>query len=333
MNKNNLLELADRYIKGECTLEEEILINKFLDSFHDENYVWYEKGLGIKEEVGKRILAKINRAIDAKKVKDTPFIFRRSYLLKVAASILIVLSLTLGAFYIVGAFSRNDNKAVSMSEKSTEAGQKLVITLVDGTTITLNSESQLKIPKNYNGKEREVFLRGEAYFDVAHNPDKAFIVNAGSFTIKDLGTVFDVKTFPDETDFTVSLVSGKVSVSKNNSDADKRRIVLSPEEQYSYDRISGTEKVEKFDYAQAVGWKDNILKFDDEPLTEVFLRLHRAYGIELDLKDKEFCNYSVTANFNNASLFTILSSLKKLTSLSYKAETQNSVLTKVTFYK
>lgn len=340
MKKRDFRKLAEKYIKRECTPLEKKLMDKLLYPSMDENNIWNEEEFEIKKVTHKRILEKINKAIDESEIpagnekisKNHNFIYGYLQLAKVAAFVLILLSLLAGAVYISGVFSRNKNDLV-MNVKKTKAGQKLIITLLDSTTITLNSESQLKIPDNYNKREREVYLKGEAYFDVAHNPEKPFIVHTNEFTIVDIGTAFDVKTFPGENDFSVSLVSGKVSIDKNNSYVNKIGIVLFPNEQYKYNKITGNGNVGKFDYLQAVGWKDNILKFDNEPLKEVLLRLHRAFGIQLDLQDKMFSNYGVTANFHNTSFLTILNSLKKLTRLNYMTETEDNVITKVIFYK
>ena len=217
--------------------------------------------------------------------------------------------------------------------KETLEGQKSIITLLDGTIITLNADSRLRVPKTFTKNKREVFLEGEAFFEVAHDSTSPFIVHSGKFDVTVLGTVFDVKAFPGENKYLVSLVKGKVKVSDNVTGPKRSETILKPDEQFSFNYETSKSNVENFDYLQATGWKDNILIFNNTPLKEVFVQLQRAYGVKFTLQYKKFENFKIKANFQNDSFWTIVKILKAVTGLEYKTAGDSNELKEIIFYK
>jgi len=254
------------------------------------------------------------------------------YLARIAAIFLIIAG---GIFilYKSGIVFKN-NKNFSWKEKVTGAGEKGYITLSDGTKIILNADSKLRYPTEFGGKERDVYLEGEAYFEVTHNPRKSFEVHSGNFTTIDLGTEFNVKAFPGENKFSVALVSGKVEVKERKNDKSISKAILKPTQEYTYNKNSGLSNVEEFDYFQVTGWKDNILVFKQKPMKDVIAVLYRTYGVQIELADSSIYNVKVNANFENESLWTVINTIKAFTGLNYKSiNDKNGKQGMIIFYK
>lgn len=259
-------------------------------------------------------------------------IFKRRPIYSIAASIAILLILSTAVLYYFGIVG-DKPKTIAWNEKTTGMGQKAIITLFDGTTITLNADSKLKFPKFYGNTQREVYLEGEAYFEVVHNSDIPFIVHAGNISTRVLGTKFDVKAYPRENEMYVSLIEGKVKVSSKSNVLEKEDVVLHPSKQFMLNKITGEEKILPFEKDQAIGWKNNVFRFNDMPLSKVIVELERAFGIEFVLADSALEQKRITANFEHDSFWTIIKVIRKITSLEFKTEADNGELLKVIFYK
>ena len=266
------------------------------------------------------------------KPANRPSYFRAGFLIRAAAILLIII--TGGYFGLRQFWSFNTpvKTEIVWNQTVTAPGEKIMLTLGDNTTIILNAESKLNYPAGFSGKIREVYLEGEAYFEVQHDTSRPFIIHTQNISTKVLGTKFNISAFPGDNKISVSLVEGRVNVAMNNSASDENEIELLPKQQLVYDTQKKTGKVEEFDYQQAVGWKDSNFIFNGETLMQVFAKLEKAYGIKFELTDKSMRSKKIKVNFRNATLWTINESLKKLTGLSYKTVEENKEIKKVIFY-
>jgi len=332
MNKQEFEKLVDKYLKKECLPDEEILLEKYLDSFQNNNTNWDENELGDKQIIEDRIYSELIEKIKNKDRNTIQKILYSPYFVRIAASIILFITLTTGVLFISGVFNKKQ-LAVAWNEKSTKIGEKFIVTLMDGTNITLNADSKLKYPMRFGEDSREVYLEGEAYFEVAHDSSKRFIVHSGEITTTVLGTRFNINAFQNEKEIIVSLLEGSVKVSTNDLISKKGDIILSPAQQLVYDKNDETSKVKTFDEQTAAGWKDNVLIFDNEPLEKVLIKLQRTFGVQFELADKSYNNKRIKGNFKNASFWTVAEVIKKATGLQYKTIKENNELKKVVFYK
>lgn len=193
----------------------------------------------------------------------------------------------------------NENTTGSaMNQIVIPLGQRSEVTLADGTHIWLNSGSQLYYPAEFKSSSREVYLIGEAFFDVTHDDKRAFYVTVRDFKIKVLGTSFNVSSYTEDQTIETVLVKGKVSAGKNKLFAET--IDLTPGERMVYDKNNESLSKDRVDVNLFTSWVNGYLIFDNEPITEVFKKLKRYYkqdvvtdtGLEkvtfsgkLDLKD------------------------------------------------
>lgn len=129
-------------------------------------------------------------------------------------------------------------------------GAEFMITLEDGTRVWLDSETELRYPTNFSAEEREVYVRGEAYFEVAKMQDKPFIVKVDQMSVNVLGTKFNISTRVENVVQTV-LVEGKVRLESKG-----RQVVLKPSQKADFDSESEDWTVENVDVSSYVAWKD-----------------------------------------------------------------------------
>ncbi len=344
MDKKRFIELATKYLSNEATFEEKEELSKILkDEKYKEMFVWLSENwedLGSKKNESNfnldRGLQKLTKKIriyepefDWDDKRETAFNRRNSFL-KVAAIVLIFISLSI---FTLHQFNFNEERSapVTLISKKTLPGQKSIVTLFDGTKVILNAGSELKYPQMFGNKTREVYLKGEAYFEVIHDSRKPFIVHSGELATTVLGTKFNVMAFPDESIIKISLVNGKVVVSKTTGTGNAERITLQPKQQYVYDVKSKKGTIKKFDVLQEVGWKDNKYVFDNVPLSKALIRLGRAFGVKFELGISDRNKYRIKANFNNESLWTILEAIRYATNLNYKITYENRKMKKITF--
>ncbi|MCX6168760.1 MAG: FecR domain-containing protein [Ignavibacteriales bacterium] len=332
MNNQDFTKLAEKYLRGECLPDEELLFQKYLDSFQHTSTNWNAFDLGDKQNMEDKIYSEIKKKIENTDRNLFQKILFTPHLIKTAASIILFITLSTTLLIVSGIFNKKP-KAVIWNENVTEMGQKFTLSLPDGSTIILNADSKLKYPIGFGKNSREVYLKGEAYFNISHNPSKPFVVHTGNLVTTVLGTKFNISAFPEEKNIAVSLVSGSVKVSKENSGTVENIVMLQPDQQLLYNKNNEIGTVEHFDLQEATGWKENVLVFKKEPFKNVLVKLERAYGIKFELTDPSFSNRKITANFKNESLWTISETLKKLTGLQCKNIKEKNETKKIIFYK
>jgi transmembrane sensor len=167
-------------------------------------------------------------------------------------------------------------------------GEIKLISLSDGTTICLNSGSKLSYPDKFKQNTREVTLTGEAFFKVAHNSSKPFIIYSGKIKTTVLGTSFNVKAYNEDKAIKVTVVSGKVGVLATK--IKHPAILLTPNMQLVYTKTSETLVAEKIEDASAViSWQQGKLQYHNTPLSDVLADVQRKYNVVIKA-DKNLLN-------------------------------------------
>lgn len=197
---------------------------------------------------------------------------------------------------------------------STPTGGQYNIVLADGTKVYLNAVSSIKYPTQFNGNQRIVELDGEAYFEVAKNKNKPFIVKSGDQDIEVLGTHFNVHAYDNESVVKTTLLEGSVAVSYKNQKA-----ILKPGQQSNVSDKFYKITVKQVDTEAAIAWKNGRFKFDNADLKTVMRQLERWYGIKVeyrgDVSDVRFNG----GTFMNKNLSEVLKVLE-LSNIKFKVE-------------
>ena len=158
-------------------------------------------------------------------------------------------------------------------------GKTSELFLPDGTKVFLNAGSRLVYPENFTGKSREVFLSGEAFFDVKHDKQHPFIVQTEDFRVKVLGTRFNVSAYPTDNIVETVLAEGKVNMEKNNAGMFDKAIELAPNQMASFNRTTNETNVKSVDTDNYILWTEGLLKFESTDLSRITKRLERYYNI------------------------------------------------------
>lgn len=167
-------------------------------------------------------------------------------------------------------------------------GKRSFILLSEGTRVWLNSGSRLIFPPVFKGKTREVFLEGEAFFDVAKNSGKPFYVKTDAFKIKVYGTKFDVQAYAQDPDNSVVLVEGKISMNINNSKK-MPEVFLVPNQKASLTKSNGNFGINSVENTEIyTAWVDGYLTFTNEEVADVLKRVSRYYNVEIEAELPDF---------------------------------------------
>lgn len=193
-------------------------------------------------------------------------------------------------------YSRTKNNANTLTAKNTiqthtltiPRGQSFEVILCDGTKVWLNANSKLVYPTAFVEKERTVYLEGEAYFKVTHNPDQPFIVKTSSIQTRVLGTEFNIRSYSPE-DSHVVLINGKVEVSNTKGGA---YTTITPGED-AHLQADGNFILTEVDLDSYIYWKDGYFYFDDVSLREIMQNLGRWYNISIEFRNKEAMEYKL----------------------------------------
>lgn len=164
----------------------------------------------------------------------------------------------------------------------TPKGITYKVRLSDGSSVWLNAGSSLRFPAQFSGKEREVFLTGEAYFEVAHDSKHLFIVSTTKMNIAVLGTKFNVSSYSDDFNQKTTLFQGSIKITKSDSKIKAKGVLLYP----GFEAIIGDDskeiKVNRVRNENKRIWKDKVFVFDNEELSDIMKRLGREYDYKIN---------------------------------------------------
>ncbi|MHB1179387.1 MAG: FecR family protein [Daejeonella sp.] len=342
MNEKDKILIA-KYITKQASNEEIALVKYLIDSskIHEEYYVHsyeaWQKSLYYKISLidsGKAYSDFLSRVLD-KKASPRKLLNWKG--LAIAASLILICSL---GIYLYNAKPPEASIAPvsELTEIKVPKGLTRKIVLPDGTKITINMGSSLKFEPGFGKSSRTVHLSGEAYFDIAKNPIP-FIVHTDHYTIRDIGTIFNVKAYSDDLSFETIVIEGEVEIEgKLRIDSDKPQKISVKKQQifklnYAPARVGiiQTEKnfsdivevkVQKITSAQAevyTGWTADMLVFEGKTFPEIIKIMERRYDVEIIIKDLKLRNYEYTGSFKNINdVEKALKILKETTDINYE---------------
>ena len=304
------IELLHRLIAGTTTEEENRqLMEWFRQCASKEEFfmlfetAWKESPDEMPRDVQERMYRRLSRELDEKKTKT--ILLRSRFSWKVwpqiaVACIIIVLGLV--------NYRMNDKQKQLSTQNFTvlaEKGQRAFITLPDSTKVWLNSDTKISYPADYGLKERNVTLVGEAYFEVAKNTDKRFIVEAKGMQVEALGTSFNVNAYQNDNKIIASLFSGSVRVSY-----DRHVAILKPHESVKVDLLNRSFSRYKDESMQNIAlWRKNEITFDGESLEEITHIMSRLYNTTICIEDeslKKVCYIGTIRNNNLENFIDII---------------------------
>lgn len=181
---------------------------------------------------------------------------------------------------IVYSPDQNKKEPLAFNTLVTPRGGQYQLVLSDGSKVWLNSASSVRFPVSFTGKTREVSLTGEAYFEIAQDEDKPFVVNVGSVKINVLGTRFNVMAYADEKFANATLVEGAIKVVTATG---ARKLV--PGQQINLSNDGKINWVKEMDVEEAIAWKNGLFDFTDADIPTIMRKLARWYDIDVEFRN------------------------------------------------
>lgn len=335
MEKEEAQELLRRYHAGLCTERELAIINRWYQSFDeidldlvDETTLNATKDQML-EKITERI-AEIEGRKQLNRLHRRPsrqrHLFNLSDLKKIAAILILVISV---AFFFYNRNKQAFPEHNTLSE--THQPKKVmpsVIYLSDGSRVRLKEDSKLEYPTVFRGDTREVTLIGEAFFEVAKNKEKPFIIHAAGLTTKVLGTSFNIKAYENDASAEVTVVTGKVSVSVNNeTKLENKDIVLMRNQKAIYSKNGDLIMREVTDKGilNKIDKKTNLV-FNETPLKEIIKVLNTYYEANIILANEALKNCLITAELTDEPIEMSLKILTKAIGAEYEVNEDEIIL-------
>lgn len=212
---------------------------------------------------------------------------------------------------------RGAGKGVEYNTLNNPRGSKVIsLALSDGSRVWLNAESSLRYPTSFVGNERKVEITGEAYFEIAPDLSKSFIVVKGNTNIQVLGTHFNVKAYEDEKSLNITLLEGKVRI---NSGENGKSVVITPGEQAQVNKNGSIDLSASVDITEVMAWKNGEFSFKGTEIENIMREVSRWYDVEIifesPVKEKFYAEVS-----RNTVVSTLLQMLEATKAIHFKIE-------------
>ncbi len=199
--------------------------------------------------------------------------------------------------------------------------------LPDGSIIFLNSDSRIKYSIEGEKGIREVFLNGEAWFQVEKNTKKPFVVHTPYYDVNVTGTRFNVKAYDTDNEITTTLEEGEVVINSSINFKLAFSPTLNPGEQLVFNKYSKKMTIKTVNTKWFTSWKDNKLIFINLSLKDLIVLLERKYGVDIEVKNKAILDYHYDGTIKNESILEVLEIIKKTLPVSYEIAGQKIEIT------
>ncbi len=327
-NQNKIWKLTAQKIERELTDEEE----SELESLQPEGLVIDQvmqelSGLKMKVKIDEQILdqAQDNSwsriASEISVESDLNKKARRWKILSIAVSLIFLM--VCGSLFLL---KKQESISAEMIIAGSAYGEIRKIELPDGSLVWLNAGSQLIYPEQFAPDNREVYVMGEAYFDVVKDKSRPFIVKSDMVAVKVLGTRFNIRSYPEDEESEITLESGSVGFDKvNNKFANI--LYLVPDQRAAISKKTGNVTIENVSSSNFTGWKERKLRFKSEPFADIVTDLERTFNVSIEVRSEKLKNEVYTGKFESGeNLDQILNLIKLNTRMKYTRNNSNYII-------
>lgn len=358
--KEKLAILLSRKLSGEATPGELKELEKWIRDNPQDHYViesvqlyWHNMPVqdffNISDNAHfERILNKAETPVVAiSRYQHTTRKYRRAGLKWAAAAVLIGFTVVAGILFNQQRLQKEDG---AKNDIVTTRGTKSKIILPDGTKVWLNADTRLNFDKKFNGALREVYLDGEAFFDVAKNKDRPFIVHTSDIDIRVLGTAFNVKSYKEEATIEATLIHGSIQVTKQKECIPK--IILSPNEKLVFNKLigkvvespdhlpMGKEKEAQYLVSKIAinesndssivetAWIHNRLLFDGDTFKELAVKMERWFDVQIKFENAEAAGYRLRGAFEDETIVEALKALQQIANFKFTVKDKTVTIAK-----
>lgn len=314
-----------KYFRGELDITERLQLLKLVatDAELKKQFSEYKNASALlafsnqtnNHQVNKQGYARFNRLVKTRMI--------RKFLLRTAACAAVIALLVISTYSLTADFLIKSVAAVE-NTLYVPAGQRVKLTLQDGTEVWLNAQTKLTYPTVFAENERRVKVEGEAFFDVAKNPEKPFIVSSQGIEMKVLGTKFNVCSYPGEDALQTSLLEGSLKV--YDPQKETKAVILKPNERVTI--TNNRMVVDALPHLDYFLWKDGVYSFKEEPLSHILKKLELYYDVRIIVKDQSVFNWEYTGKFRQRDgIDEILRMIQKIHKFNIVKDEEKNVIT------
>lgn len=325
MDKQYFIQLLHKYFRSDLTKEEREYLNRYYELFRNEpdilDTLSAEEKNALKHEIKGSVWDTI---LFRERTRHRVKLIQKRSIVAAAAAIFIAM-LTIGVFFQYGRSPKKEvasNRITHQKNRSNaQQEENRLIFLPDGSRVILNAGSRLNYPSSFDGKKtREVYLEGQAFFDIQHNDKKPFIVHTGNLQTVVLGTAFNVKAIPGDKEITVTVTRGRVKV----KDASRELGIITPNQEIRYDRQKEIAVMKTVNDDHYLDWKDEKLLFDNVTVAEAAKVLEEKYKVTIMINDESVNSQRFTTTFpKDINLDQALKSICEFNGVTYRYNNTN----------
>ncbi len=313
MNEFTPIELTQKLLLEVISPEEKKELDSWINSdlknkelFEEYKKVWnisldYQKDYTPDVDAGlKRFqqrIAKDTKNLPTSKVRSLTTWYR------VAAAVFLLV----GAGFVWNYFSASTPQ---MAKVTTSENESKVVTLSDGSTVSLNENSTLSYPVTFDGDTRSITFSGEAFIKVTKDPEHPFIVQGNQTEVKVLGTSFNIRSYPEEKQTEVVVATGKVQFSGKTKEQQYKFVVLEKDDQGIYEQSSKKLLKTKVKSRNHDSWNTKKLHFEDTPMSVVIQDIENYYNIKINKSKAKVLGCKYTSTFNDNSISEVFENLE-----------------------
>lgn len=314
-------ELIRKYHLGQCSPEEEGAVLQWLAGDGADDVPSY-LDKGERDAAQSRIwngLGDVRGIRDGARNAGSNVLFWRWS--RMAATVAIILGLSWLAYDRLA--DRNhalQTSSVRFQEIRTAFGEKKKFYLPDSSLVYLNAGSHLRFPDHFSDTSRNIYITGEAFFEISKDPARPFTIHTQNTETRVLGTVFNLKAYPGEATELV-VTEGRVRFGTAT-----KQVVLTANQLASFDAASGTLSNRNVYAGAYAGWKQNRLIFRDNRLSEMAAVLERWYGIEVEIRGRDLEKVIFTGTYENPSLQMILHDMSSAMKFTYTQQGKQLII-------
>ena len=263
------------------------------------------------------------KKLQTEKSVQRPGIMRRIFIETAKVAAVAVLVLVSAYFVYFNSGSRQEE--IQYATVQVPYGSKSTILLPDGSEVMLNAGSELTYPVNFSETIRNVELKGEGYFKVAHNAEKPFIVTAQQLEVKVLGTEFNVMAYEELNRIETTLINGSVQLNMKRATTG-RGVILKPGQKATFE--DGKLSLQIVNTEIEAIWTQNEFYFESIPFPELIMRLEKWYDVQIEFEEHEFDEITFTGKFRNEeTIWQVLDAIEMTTPVRYRAEHRKVYIT------
>jgi ferric-dicitrate binding protein FerR (iron transport regulator) len=298
MTSERLIVLFQQYVDGTCTEGEKLEFlycvastshDKQLKTLMDELWAKLPDDKKLSPRQAQRILNAILATGQRIQQAERPLYARKW--IQVAASVLMV---AICVWIVYMKTVRHPAMPVALEKNESTTPQYRSVTLPDGSTVQLNYSSELDYPETFEGlATREVYLKGEGFFDIVHDASRPFIVHTGRLNTTVLGTAFNIKAYNEEKSITVTVTRGKVQV----GDGKKTLGIITHDQQLTFYKTSNEADRKEVNAAKATDWRSGSIHFDDITIEGAVRQLEERFNVKIVWSTEKLKDCRFTASF------------------------------------